>query len=103
MKARIKFKNKLSSKQRADIEAYAREVHQNEAVNNARRLIKIVCVALNQRFGFGHDRLAVLLGEIDSLAEKQKEDLVFWYHMDKECIKYLNLPFEPEDYEKMGE
>ena len=101
MNARIKFKNKLSSKQRADIEAYAREVHQNEAVNNARRLIKIVCVALNQRFGFGHDRLSRLLGE--SLAEQQKEDLIFWYHIDKECIKYLNLPFEPEDYEKMGE
>lgn len=103
MNARIRLKDKLTPKQKADIEAYAKEMNQLEAVNNARRLIKIVCVALNQRFGFGHDRLAALLGEIDSLAEKQKEDLIFWYHMDKECIKYLNLPFEPEDYDKMGE
>lgn len=103
MNARIKLKNKLSNKQRADIEAYVREVHQNEAVNNARRLVKIFCVALNQRFGFGHDRLAVLLGEVDNLAEKQKDDPVFWSHIDREVIEYLKLPFEPEDYEKMGE
>ena len=103
MNARIKLKDKLTSKQKENIEAYAREVHQQEAVNDARRLIKIVCVALNQRFGFGHDRLAALLSEIDSLAEKQKDDLVFWYRMDREVIKYLNLPFEPEDYDKMGE
>ena len=103
MNARIKLKNKLSSKQRADIEAYAREVHQNEAVNNARRLLKIVCVALNQRYKFGHDRLLVLLGEIDRLAESQKEDLVFWSHIDREVIDYLKLPFVPEDYERMGE
>lgn len=103
MNARIKLKNKLTSKQKADIEAYAREMHQNEAVNNARRLVKIFCVALNQRFGFGHDRLAVLLGEVDNLAELQKEDLVFWSHVDKKVIDHLKLPFEPEDYEKMGE
>ena len=103
MKARIKLRDKLSKKEKANIEAYVQEVNQNEAVNMSRRLLKIVCVALNQRFGFGHDRLAALLGEIDRLAESQKEDLVFWYRTDRECIKYLNLPFEPEDYEKMGE
>lgn len=103
MKARLKLKDKLTSKQKANIEAYAKEINQLEAVNNARRLIKIFCVALNQRYGFGHDRLAVLLGEIDSLAEKQKDDPVFWSHIDREVIDYLKLPFEPEDYEKMGE
>ena len=103
LNARIRLKDKLSKKEKANIEAYVQEFNQNEAVNMSRRLLKIVCVALNQRFGFGHDRLATLLGEIDRLAESQKEDLIFWYHMDKECIKYLNLPFEPEDYDKMGE
>ena len=95
--------NKLTKKQKADMEAYAKEVHQSEAVNNARRLIKIVCVALNEKFGFGHDRLAVLLGEIDNLAEKQKDDPVFWSHIDREVIEYLKLPFVREDYNKMGE
>ncbi len=94
---------KLTNKQKAKIEAYAKEVSQLEAVNNARRLIKIFCVALNQRYGFGHDRLAVLLGEVDNLAEKQKDDPVFWSHIDREVIDYLKLPFEFEDYEKMGE
>lgn len=105
MKARLKLKDKLTSKQKANIEAYAKEINQLEAVNNARRLIKIVCVALNQnpKFRFGHDRLSVLLGEIDNLAEKQKDDPVFWSHIDREIIDYLKLPFEPEDYEKMGE
>ena len=103
MNARIRLKDKLSKKEKANIEAYVQEFNQNEAVNMSRRLLKIVCVALNQRFGFGHDRLLRLLGEIDNLAEQQKEDLIFWYHMDKECIKCLKLPFEPEDYDKMGE
>ena len=103
MNARIRLKDKLSKKEKANIESYVQEFNQNEAVNMSRRLLKIVCVALNQRFGFGHDRLLRLLGEIDSLAEQQKEDLIFWYHMDKETIQYLNLPFEEEDYEKMGE
>lgn len=103
MNARIRLKDKLTPKQKADIEAYAKEMNQLEAVNNARRLIKIVCVALNQRYTFGHDRLSVLLGEIDNLAEKQKDDPVFWSHIDREVIDYLKLPFEPENYERMGE
>ncbi|MBR4973617.1 MAG: hypothetical protein IKY45_04040 [Clostridia bacterium] len=105
MNARIRLKDKLSKKEKANIEAYVQEVNQNEAINISRRLIKIVCVALNQnpKFRFGHDRLAILLGEIDNLAEKQKDDPVFWSHIDREVIEYLKLPFEPEDYDKLGE
>lgn len=103
MKARIKIKDRLSKKEKANIEAYVQEVNQNEAVNISRRLLKVVCVALNQRYTFGHNRLSVLLGEIDNLAEKQKDDPVFWSHIDREVIDFLKLPFEPEDYERMGE
>lgn len=103
MNARIRLKDKLSKKEKANIEAYVQEVNQNEAISISRRLVKIFCVALNQGFGFGHDRLAVLLGEVDNLAEKQKDDPVFWSHVDREVINYLKLPFEPEDYDKMGE
>ena len=60
MNVRLKLKDKLNGKQKDRVKEYAKEIYLKEATDNARRLVKIFCVALNQRFGFGHDRLAVL-------------------------------------------
>lgn len=102
MKARIKLNNQLTNKQRAEMREYIREVTQQDTKDNIRRFMKIVCVALHEKFGFGHDRLAVVMGEIDSLAEEQKDDPVFWSHIDR-VMHQLDLPFLDEDYDKMGE
>ena len=103
MNARIKLQDRLTEKQKADITEYAKAIAQKENGDNARRFLKIVCVALNEKYSFGHDRLAILMDEINQLAEKQKEDCVFWSHIDRIVIQQLKLPFIEEDYDKMGE
>lgn len=103
IKARISLQNRLSGKQKADIRAYAEQVAHSQTADNIRRFLKIVCVALHQKYGFGHDRLTVLMDEITKLAEDQKQDCVFWSHVDRAVIEELNLPFVPEDYDLMGE
>ena len=100
MKSIIKLSDRLSNKQKADIEAYAKQVARSESEANLRRIMKIVCIALHEKFGFGRDRLTVMLKEVGDISETRKDDEVFWYHVDRE-MKALKLDFEPEDYERM--
>ena len=100
MKSIIKPADRLSNKQKADIEAYAKQVIQDECKAKQRRIMKIVCVALHEKFGFGRDRLTVMLKEVGDISETRNDDEVFWYHVDRE-MKALKLDFEPEDYERM--
>ena len=100
MKSIIKLSDRLSNKQKADIEAYAKQVARSESEANLRRIMKIVCIALHEKFGFGRDRLTVMLKEVGDISETRNDDEVFWYHVDRE-MKALKLDFEPEDYERM--
>lgn len=52
MNARIKLSDRLSNKQKADIESYAKKVARSESEANLRRILKIVCIALHEKFGF---------------------------------------------------
>lgn len=77
MKARIN-PNRLCSTRR-----------DGEAMN---RMLKIVCAALHQNDGYGHDRLVRVLGEITQLSaesDKDKDDK-FWWDIDRLMDK-LNL------------
>lgn len=100
MNARIRLSDRLSNKQKADIETYAKQVARSESEANLRRIMKIVCIALHEKFGFGRDRLTAMLKEVGDISETRKDDEVFWYHVDRE-MQALNLDFEPEDYERM--
>lgn len=100
MNARIRLSDRMSNKQKADIEAYAKKVARSESEANLRRILKIVCIALHEKFGFGRDRLMTVINEVGIISETRKDDEVFWYHVDRE-MKALKLDFEPEDYERM--
>lgn len=100
MNARIRLFDRMSNKQKADIEAYAKKVARSESEANLRRILKIVCIALHEKFGFGRDRLMTVINEVGIISETRKDDEVFWYHVDRE-MKALKLDFDPEDYERM--
>lgn len=103
MKAKIRLQDRFTSKQKADIEAYAKEVAHREDQDNARRFLKIVCVALNNVYGFGHQRLLRLIAEIERISAERDDDPVFWCHIDRDVIEFRALPFQREDYDRLGE
>lgn len=66
-----------------------------------RRWIKLVCVVLHEKFGFGHDRIADFLGAVTKCSEDQEHDEAFWFHIDAVIRDELKLDFEPEDYREV--
>jgi hypothetical protein len=63
-----------------------------------RRIFKIMCVALHdEQFGFGHDRLAKLIGKISEISAESEHDEIYWNHIDRVVINELKLDFERED------
>ena len=70
--------------------------------NVIRRFLKIICVTLNEEFGFGSQRLARLILQFADIAEVFPTDEEYWYHID-ERLKQLGLEFEDEDYDELGE
>jgi len=92
MKCHIPAKHIVSHKQAKVLNEYL----DGQKAVTMRRFFKLMCVALNQKFGFGHDRLAELLGEISSLSAEAEHDEIFWNHIDR-VIGELKLPFDKED------
>lgn len=67
-----------------------------------RRIIKLMCIALNDNFGFGKDRLAKLVLNINDTSAEHGSNPVFWEKVDKR-IEQIGLPFEPENYKELEE
>lgn len=100
MNARIKLQHKISQKQKADIREYCANEMREQQKEHTRRSIKIFCVALHQTFGFGKDRLAKVLTEIDKLSKQRDDDEIFWNHIDR-LLEQIGFNFQPENYEEM--
>lgn len=93
MKAHIPTKNRLSNAQRQAVREYRNELQSSEI----QRFVKIACVALHEKFGFGHDRLADFLAGITEISTQRETDEIFWYHVDRVVREELKLPFDKED------
>lgn len=81
-----------------------REIEKQRQAQNeefTRRTMKTFCVALNQEFGFGKDRLMRLISKVLEIGKEREQDEVFWAHIDRYVIEHIGLEFEREDYEKM--
>lgn len=72
-----------------------------QAKEHTRRILKIACIALSEQFGFGAERCGKFLSEVTTLSNEHQTDEVFWIHADQR-IEQMGLPFEKEDYERMG-
>lgn len=96
MKARMKLNNKIQKKIKEEVRAE----YDRQGQDLTRRHIKLMCVALNEHFGFGKNRLMKLIQAYGDLGEERKEDEVFWSHIDR-YIEQIGLDFPKEDYEVM--
>lgn len=98
MKARY---NRISKAQYQAIHNEMRS--QQEGIT--RRLMKLVCVVLNESEGFGRDRLRRVLSKVTILADESQDDEIFWGHVDKR-MRQLGISeseMADENYKEMGE
>ena len=96
MKARVTLDKK--TKERINLEVKAEYDRQGQDLS--RRHIKLFCVALNEEFGFGKDRLLRLIQKYGDLGAERKDDEIFWSHIDR-YLERIGLDFPKEDYEVM--
>lgn len=90
MRAHIPAKNALSKQSKQAVKEYV-DSYEKDCM---RRFFKLACLALNQGFGFGTDRLQKFIVAAGEHAGNQDE--IFWWHTDKLLIDQLGLPFERE-------
>ena len=102
MKVRLNTWDKLTTKQRKELDEYVKnkglEIYKREAAENFRRYYKLVAIALNNKFEFGKKRILELFDELSELSKQREQDEVFWAHMDKIVINQIGLEFERENY-----
>lgn len=96
MKARTKLNNQIQKKIKEEVKAE----YDKQGQELARRHIKLMCVVLNEQFGFGKERLLKLVRAYGELGEERKEDEIFWSHIDR-YLEQIGLDFPKEDYEIM--
>lgn len=97
MKARISYQSKMSKKQQESARELMREQFRNEAEGHTRRLLKIVCIALNETEGFGKQRIGRFMDSVMKISDEHMTDEIFWRHADKR-LQQMGVPFMPEDY-----
>lgn len=100
MKARISLQNKIPKNQMKALREFCDQRFKEDAQGHTRRLFKIACIALNEKFGFGAERCSQFLDEAREVADKHIADEVFWTHADKR-LQQMGLLFTPEDYDKI--
>lgn len=97
MKARLPINSKLKQQVRREV---AKE-YERQGQEATRRIFKLFCIALNEKYGFGKNRLLSTLQEVERLSVESQQDEVFWTHVDKVVIDQLGVNFEKENYELM--
>lgn len=100
MKARISLPGRVSKRQQEVAKELVREQFRSEAQGHTRRLMKIMCIALNESEGFGKVRLGRVLDSIIKISDEHLHDEIYWTHADKR-LEQMGIPFSPEDYELM--
>lgn len=80
-----------------------RRACKDEMKNQNRRLLKFVCIALHEQYGFGRERLYRLIEKISELSTSRVDDPVYWQHNDKFLTETLKMAWDIENYEEMGE
>lgn len=98
MNARISFQNKMSKKQQETVRELMQEQFRKEAEGHTRRLLKIVCIALNETEGFGKQRIGRFMDSVMKISDEHMTDIVFWTHADRR-LQQMGVPFMPEDYD----
>ena len=65
-----------------------------------RRVLKIVCVSLNEEFGFGAERLSRLVKSVNKTTDEWHDNPCFWTMIDRR-LEQIGIPFEKENYDEL--
>ena len=103
MKARIPLRNKFTKRTQKDMLALAEQELSRKQYGFTRRLFKAFCYCLNRDFGFGKQRLELLINSVNELMNEVLTDEAFWEHLDKVTIDELGIEFEREEVNEDGE
>lgn len=100
----MKAIRRISQAERDRINRLAREnvaewLKKNEAAL-IRRALKIVCVSLNEGFGYGAQRLSKLVDAVNKTTKEQDDNPVFWTMIDRR-LEQIGIPFERENYDEL--
>ncbi len=93
---RVSFMNK---KQHEEAVKVGNEAFRQKGAEHTRRILKIVSIALNEKFGFGAGRLGEFLNEVAKISNEHMDDELFWRHADIR-LKQMGVPFSDENYEE---
>ena len=74
-------------------------LRKNEAALT-RRILKVVCVSLNNEFGFGAERLSKLVKQVNKTTDEWHENPCFWTMIDRR-LEQIGIPFECENYDEL--
>lgn len=86
---------RVTNWQREAIRAEMKKQAHAEQAAILRRYMKLICIALNEQFGFGQKRLEALMAEIIRMSDISETDEEFWTHVDRR-IRQLGLEFLEE-------
>ena len=100
MNARIKASSIASKKEKERAYELVREEWERQGNAFSRRMFKLFCYSLNERYGFGRQRLSEVIGDVEKLSDKHRNDEAFWMHLDRR-MEQIGIPFVKEDYEEM--
>jgi hypothetical protein len=100
MRARIKAFDRATNRQKKMARELVQEEMRKQAQGNVRRVFKLLCLSLNEEYGFGKKRLGYILARISENASLHDHDEVFWTHVDQR-MEQIGMEFTHEDYEEV--
>ena len=94
------YKRPVSKRERERVRDEVGKELRKQSGDLTRRIFKLFCLALNEKYGFGKDRLQNVIQTVNHFASERELDEVFWSHVD-ERMKQLGMDFQPENYHEM--
>lgn len=102
MKARISAKKRFTKKELDLLEECAEEVCTKKMYGMMRRIFKSIAYSLNRKYGFGKQRMMVVLNEAKGIMDEYPKNEIFWEQLDKVCIDEIGINFVRETTNKNG-
>lgn len=98
MRAIIPAERMVSSKQKKRIKELVTKEHERHKHETTRKIMKMFCVILNDKFGFGKARLYKVICEVLEMTNEHADDEIFWARMDRK-LHQIGMDFQDEEWE----
>ena len=102
MRARLRASGITSKDRKRAIRELVTDEHNKQGEGTARRLIKLLCVAMHEQYRFAGKRGRRVIDRINVLGDEHKHDPVFWAHVDR-LLKQIGYDFPDENYDEVYE